>query len=182
MQRTSSRAILFCALLMSAIAVRPVFAEDKYALKAPNGVPFSDFKGYENWTTVALSVTEKGLKQIAANDIMIKAFRSGIPGNGKPFPEGSKIAKIQWSKKDNPEAPFDVQVTDEQKFVEFIEKDSKKYAGTHGWGYAEFIYDPAKDSFNTEGADVQRVVTGECNTCHEIVPGKDFIFTAYAHR
>ena len=177
-----SGTMVFCALCVTAFAVQSVSAEDKYALKAPNGVPFADFKGYENWTTVNLSVTEMGLKQIAANDIMIKAYRSGIPGNGKPFPEGSKIVKIQWTKKDNPEAPFAVQVTDKQQFVEFIEKDSKKYAGTHGWGYAEFIYDPAKDSFNTEGDDAQRVVNGACNTCHEIVAGKDFIFTSYAHR
>jgi len=65
----------------------------------PNGLPFSDFKGYEDWQVVALSQTDALLKVMVANPTMIAAYKAGIPGNGKPFPDGSKIAKIEWKPK-----------------------------------------------------------------------------------
>ena len=70
-------------------------AQNRDSLKVPNGLSFSEFKGYENWETVAVSHTEKGMKAILANPAMIKAYRSGVPGNGKSFPDGAKIAKIE---------------------------------------------------------------------------------------
>ena len=72
-----------------------ISAEDKYALQLPNGIAFSEFKGYENWQVVAVSQTDDLLKVEVANPTMIDAYRAGIPGNGKPFPDGSKIAKIE---------------------------------------------------------------------------------------
>ena len=74
-------------------------AQDKYTLQVPNGLAFSDFRGYENWQVVAVSQTEELLKVMVANPTMIDAYRAGVPGNGKPFPDGSKIAKIEWKPK-----------------------------------------------------------------------------------
>jgi len=67
--------------------------QDKYTLQVPNGLPFSDFKGYEDWQVVAVSQTDALLKVMVANPTMIAAYKAGIPGNGKSFPDGSKIAK-----------------------------------------------------------------------------------------
>src|SRR6516162_4020952 len=75
--------------------------QDRYTLKIPDGLAWSDFKGYETWQDVAVSQTETSLKAIAANDVMINAYRDGVPGNGKLFPDGSKITKIEWSFKRN---------------------------------------------------------------------------------
>ena len=92
--------------LALAILVSMVFAaQDKYTLQVPNGLAFSDFRGYENWQVVAVSQTEELLKVMVANPVMIDAYRAGIPGNGQPFPDGSKIAKIEWKPKKSTEAP-----------------------------------------------------------------------------
>src|SRR6266566_8623686 len=95
---------------------------DKYSLKSPSGIAFSDFRGYEDWAVVSSARTEDVLKVIVANPAMIKAYKSGVPGNGQPFPEGSKIVKLQWKPKKSTEAPFVVDVPDvfTQAFV--IEK------------------------------------------------------------
>src|ERR1700760_1225902 len=73
--------------------------QDKYALKSPDGVAFADFKGYEDWSVVSSARTDEVLKVIVANPAMIEAFKSGIPGNGNPFPEGAMIVKLQWKPK-----------------------------------------------------------------------------------
>jgi hypothetical protein len=82
-------------------------AQDKYTVKVPNGLAFSDFRGYEDWQTVAVSQIEAQnlLRAILANSVMINAYRAGIPDNGKPFPNGSKIAKLEWTQKKITEAP-----------------------------------------------------------------------------
>jgi hypothetical protein len=90
-----------------------------------NGLAFSDFRGYENWQVVAVSQTEDLLKVMVANPTMIDAYRAGVPGNGKPFPDGSKIAKIEWKPKKNTEAPFSVRVPDTLQDVFFIEKNTR---------------------------------------------------------
>src|SRR5208283_5481589 len=99
--------------------------QDKYALKLPNGLAFSEFRGYENWQVVSVSQTAELLKVEVANPTMIGAYRSGIPGNGKQFPEGSKIAKIEWKLKKMAESPFAVNMPDTLQDVFLNEKDSK---------------------------------------------------------
>src|SRR3954467_13671031 len=120
---------------------------DKYSLKSPSGVAFSDFKGYEDWAVVSSARTDEVLKVIVANPIMIDAYKAGIPGNGQPFPDGSRIAKLQWKPKKSTEAPFVVDVPDvfAQAFV--MEKDAKRFPNSGGWGYARFNYDAASDQF-----------------------------------
>ena len=152
-------------------------AQDRSTLKVPNGPVFSEFKGYENWQNVAVSQTEMGIKIIAANPAMINAYRSGIPGNGKPFPEGSKVVKIEWTSKKNAESPYFVMVPDTLKSLSFIEKDSKRFKDSGGWGYAQFQNDAASDTLTPFGADAA------CGyACHTAVKAKDYIFTAYPRR
>jgi len=171
---TFASAILLIAVSKSLATSGP----DKYTVQIPNGLAFSDFRGYEDWRVVAVSQTDDLLKVMVANPTMIDAYRSGIPGNGKPFPDGSKIAKIEWKPKKNPEAPFSVRVPDTLQDVFFIEKDSKRFPNTKGWAYAAFDYTPASDTFAPNP-------TGKVNcgfACHTKVAAKDYIFTAYGKR
>jgi hypothetical protein len=115
---------------------------------------------------------------IVANPVMIEAYKSGVPGNGKRFPDGSKIAKIQWTPKKSTEAPFDVSVPDKLKDLFLIEKDGKRFADIDGWGYAQFDYDAASDSYKPNAGGVIN-----CGTqCHTIVKAKDYIFHPYQKR
>jgi cytochrome P460 len=150
---------------------------DKYTLVSPSGVKFSDFKGYEDWAVVSVAHTDVELKAIVANPAMIKAYRSGIPGNGKPFPDGAKIAKLQWKHEKSTEAPFvvDVPKTPTQAFV--MEKDSKRFPASGGWGYAVFNHDVAGNKMVPDAA------ASDCgHVCHVAVKSKDYIFHPYQTR
>jgi|SRR5208283_3315376 len=152
--------------------------QDKYTLQVPNGLKFSDFRGYENWQVVAVSQTDDLLKVMVANPTMIDAYRAGIPGNGKPFPDGSKIAKIEWKPKKSTESPFSVRIPESLQDIFFIEKDVTHFPETKGWAYAAFDYNPASDEFKPDANG-----TVGCGfTCHTIVSKKDYIFTAYGKR
>ena len=89
-----------------------VYGQDKYLLKSPGGIAFSDFKGYEDWSVVSSARTDEVLKVIVANPAMINAYKAGVPGNSQPFPEGSMIVKLQWKPKKSTEAQFAVDVPD----------------------------------------------------------------------
>jgi hypothetical protein len=106
--------------LLAVVGGIALAAQDKYAVKVPNGLAFSDFRGYENWKVVAVSQTETNLKVIVANDVMMKAFRQGLPADGKLFADGSKIAKIEWIPKKNTVSPYFVMVPDTLKAVDVI--------------------------------------------------------------
>lgn len=177
MKRTPFSAILIIVALLAVLGGMAVAAQDRFTVKVPNGLAFSEFRGYEAWQNVAVSQTENGLKVIAANDAMIDAYRQGVPDNGKLFPEGSKIVKIEWSSKKSSESPYFVMVPDTLKSVSFIEKDTKKFPDTNGWAYAQFLYDAASDTFKPHGDDAK------CGyACHTTVAAKDYIFTAYPPR
>jgi len=169
-------ALLTTALLaMVALIGLPLFAQqDRYTLKVPDGLAFSEFRGYDTWQTIAVSETETSVKAILGNLTMVKAYKEGVPENGRPFPEGSKTAKIEWIKKKNPVSPYPVNVPDTLKSLSFIEKDSKRFPNTHGWAYAQFGYDTATKTFKPS-------VTGsECGySCHTAVAARDYIFTAF---
>ena len=125
---------------------------DKYSLKSPSGIAFSDFRGYEDWTVVSSARTDEVLKVIVANPTMIKAYKAGVPGNGQPFPEGSKIAKLQWSFKKSTEATFVVDVPDAPTQAFVMEKDSKRFPKTGGWGYALFNHEAATGKMTADPA------------------------------
>ena len=147
MARTLSSKTVIGALVLGALGSTATYAQEKYSLKSPAGIAFSDFKGYEDWAVVSSARTDEVLKVIVGNPIMIEAYKAGVPGNGQPFPDGSKIAKLQWKPKKSTEAPFAVDVPDvfSQAFV--MEKDSKRFPQSGGWGYALFNYDAAVDKF-----------------------------------
>src|SRR5205085_11601959 len=142
MKRRSKFSIAIAAAVFTVVGGTAVYAQqDKYSLQSPSGIAFSDFNGYEDWAVVSSARTEEVLKVIVANPTMINAYKAGIPGNGQPFPDGSKIAKLQWKPKKSTEAPFVVDVPDvfTQAFV--IEKDSKRFLKSAGWGYAVFNHE-----------------------------------------
>ena len=150
---------------------------DKYSLRSPGGIAFSDFKGYEDWSVVSSARTDEVLKVIVANPIMIEAYKAGVPGNGQPFPDGSKIVKLQWKPKKSTEAPFAVDVPDvfTQAFV--IEKNSNRFPNSGGWGYALFNYEAASDKFTADPSP------SDCgHACHVAVKAKDYIFHPYQKR
>jgi hypothetical protein len=177
MSRTSFSRISIGAVALSILAGIAVAAQDRYTVKVPDGLAFSEFRGYEDWRNVAVSQVKDGIKIIAANPAMMTAFRSGLPASGRTFPEGSKIVKIEWSAKPNTVSPYSVMVPDTLKSVSFIEKDSKRFPKTRGWAYAQFTYDAASNTFRPS-------VTGaECgHACHTTVAAQDYIFTAYPMR
>jgi hypothetical protein len=159
-------------------------ADDKYQLKVPGGLAFSEFRGYESWQTIAVSQNDKAMAVIVGNPVMIEAYQAGIPDNGKPFPDGAKMAKIHWTPKKS-EYPGNPSVPAAQNDVDFMVKDSKRFADGGGWGYAVFQYDPASDTFRpgtTEDYPPQ-ANDAKCGVgCHSIVKSRDYVFTEYAHR
>ena len=177
MKHTTKLTIAMAAAAVAILATA-VYAQDKYSLKSPSGIAFSDFRGYEDWAVVSSARTDEVLKVIVANPTMINAYKAGIPGNGQPFPDGSMIAKLQWKPKKSTEAPFVVDVPDvfTQAFV--IEKDSKRFPKSGGWGYALFNYDAASNVFTADANSLS-----DCgHTCHVAVKAKDHIFHPYQMR
>ena len=188
------RKITLIAALAGVLAIAgtwAIAAQDKYTLEVPNGLAFSEFKGYEDWQAVSPSQTEAQnvLRLILANPVMIDAYKEGVPGNGKPFPDGSKIAKIEWRPKKITDPPFSANIPDtvagDLIEVEFIEKDSKRFSETHGWGYGMFDYNAASGTFTpaTLASKPPQGHDAKCGAaCHTLAASKDYIFTAYAKR
>jgi hypothetical protein len=171
-------AVAVLAVLGAVVLYAQSQDNDKYSLKSPSGIAFSDFRGYEDWADVSSARTDEIIKVIVANPTMIKAYKSGIPGNGQPFPEGSMIAKLQWTEKKSTEAPFVVDVPNVFSQVFLMEKDSKRFAKSGGWGYAVFNYDAASDKFTPDAKS-----PSDCGfACHTPVKAKDYIFHPYQKR
>jgi hypothetical protein len=163
---------------LAVLVATAVYAQDKYSLKSPSGIAFSDFRGYEDWAVASSARTDEILKVIVANPAMITAYKAGIPGNGQPFPDGSMIVKLQWKQKKSTEAPFVVDVPDvfTQAFV--MEKDSKRFAKSGGWGYAVFNYEAASKKFTADAKSLS-----DCgHACHTAVKAKDYVFHPYETR
>ena len=177
MDRTSKVKLVIAATALGMFGAAGAFAQDKYALRAPSGIAFPDFKGYEDWAVISSARTDEVLKVIVGNPVIVKAYKAGIPGNGRPFPEGSKLVKLQWKPKKSTEAPFAVDVPDvfSQAFV--MEKNSARFPTTGGWGYALFNYETASDKFTADPSPA------DCgHACHVAVKGKDYIFHPYQKR
>ena len=171
------------AALATGVAISA--AQDKYTLKVPGGLAFSEFKGYETWETISVSHNGPVLAVILGNPAMMKAYASGIPGNGKPFPDGSKMAKVHWVAKKTETWPSQPEVPGVQHDVDFMVKDSKRFADSGGWGWAVFDYDAATDTFKPgdltgkppQGNDAK------CGfACHTIVKDRDYVFTDRQHK
>ena len=176
------------SLAVSVLAVLGVYAQDtgqaKYTVRVPNGLAFSEFRGYEGWQTVSISRNDKLMAVILANPVMINAYQSGIPRNGKPFPDGSKMAKIHWNPKKHETFP-DTTVPASLHDVDFMVKDSKRFSDSGGWGWAAFKYDAASDTFKpgTPADEPPQGNDAKCGlACHTIAKAKDYVFTAYGKR
>jgi hypothetical protein len=176
----SIEALLIGAGIAGALASLALAAQDRYALRIPVGLAWSEFRGYETWQDVAVSQSESSLKVIAANDVMIKAFRDGVPENGRLFPDGSMITKIEWSFKQNETSPYFVNIPDTLKTVAFIVKDTTRFPNTHGWAYAQWAYDASTDTFKPSELNLSGT---ECGfACHSKVSARDYIWTKYPKR
>ncbi len=176
--KRKSKLTIVATVGLAILVATAIYAQDKYSLISPGGIAFSDFKGYEDWSVASSARTEEVLKVIVANPAMIKAYKSGVPGNGRPFPEGSMIVKLQWSQKKSTEAPYAVDVPDVFKQAFVMVKDIKRFPKTGGWGYAVFNYDAASDKFTADPKSLS-----DCgNTCHVAVKAKDYIFHPYQKR
>ena len=176
--------VAIAAAVLAVLGTVVVYAQskdkdnDKYSLNSPSRIAFSDFRGYEDWADVSSAHTDERLKVIVGNPTMIKAFKAGIPLNGQPFPDGSMIVKLQWTPKKSTEAPFVVDVPDIFKEAFVMEKDSKRFAKSGGWGYAVFNYDAASDKFTPDPKSLS-----DCGyACHTPVKAKDYIFHPYQKR
>ena len=172
------------AVSMAVLAGSVETSQDKYNAKVPGGLAFSDFKGYESWETVSISQDGKVVALIVANPVMIAADKSGAPGNGKPFPDGSKMAKVHWDPVKSATFPA-ATVPGALVNVDFMEKDSKRFADSGGWGWAVFDYDAKSDKFTpgTTAGTPPQANDAKCGfACHTLVKTRDYVFTEYGRR
>jgi Cytochrome P460 len=170
------------AALATGVAIS---AQDKYALKVPGGLTFAEFKGYESWPVISVSHNGDHLAAIVGNPAMIDALKAGIPDNGKPFPDGAKMAKVHWNATKKEAYPGPPTVAGAQADVDFMVKDSKRFADGGGWGYAAFKYDATSDTFAPVGLDGQPPQGNDAKcgfACHTVVKNRDYVFTEYGHR
>jgi hypothetical protein len=185
---SKARSLLIVAGIVATAAFcgkAAISAQDKYALQVPGGLAFSEFRGYEDWAVIAISENGEKIAAIVGNPAAIDAYRQGVPANGKPFPDGARIAKIHWLPKKHTDYPNEPIGPGAQHDVGFMVKDSKRFADGGGWGYAEFEYDAATATFrpaNTDDSPPQEH-DAKCGfACHTVVENRDYVFTEYGAR
>ena len=178
-------ALAGCTALVGSVAfVNAWAAQDKYGVKVPGGLGFAEFRGYESWETISVSANDKAIAVIVGNPAMINAYKAGIPANGKPVPDGAKMAKVHWVPKKSQFFP-DATVPGVQHDVDFMVKDSKRFGDVGGWGYAVFRYDAKSDTFRpaTNADTPPQANDAKCGVaCHTLARKTDFVFTEYGHR
>jgi Cytochrome P460 len=121
---------------------------------------------------------------ILGNPMMIDAYLGGIPGNGKPVSDGAKLAKIHWHPKQMDTFPAAL-VPGTQHDMDFMVKDSKRFADSGGWGWGTFVYDAASDTFRPGNAadSPPQENDAKCGfACHTIVQTRDYLFTDFPTR
>src|SRR5262245_13442277 len=194
MKMKCHRTALLSIVSASAFAVGiALAAQDRFTLKAANGIAFSEVKGYDAWQLIATSQPDDAggcgtskvgcTKAILGNPVMIKAYKDGIPANGKAVPDGAAMAKVEWLKERNSASPYGVTVPGSQTEVAFMLKDSKRFPDTNGWGYATFQNIESTDTFKPKEGDASfgRVLCHQCHT-RGATKARDFVYTSYAKR
>ena len=168
------------SVLVAVVALGGVVAYMASASRQADGeaAPIFGIKlppGYRDWRLISVAHEEgdlNDLRAILGNDVAIKASREG----NLPYPDGTIIARLAWS--------YDPLEESEKAFgrlqsfvagppkngVQFMVKDSSKYASTGGWGFAQFH----------DGTPADEAVHTTCFSCHEPVKARDFVFTRYA--
>jgi hypothetical protein len=173
---------LTLAALATGVAIS---AQDRYTLKVPGGLAFSEFKGYDTWQVISVSHNGDKLAAILGNPAMIEAYKAGFPGNGKPFPDGAKMAKIHWTAKKYetyPSQPLGAGVLHD---IDFMVKDSKRFADSGGWGYGAFEWDDASNTFRPADTSDKPPQSNDAKcgaACHTVVKSRDYVFTEYPKR
>jgi len=170
------------AVLAAGVAIS---AQDRYTVQVPNGLGFSEFRGYEDWPVIAISENGGKIAVIVGNPAMIDAYKEGVPGNGKPFPDGARMAKIHWTPKKQETYPGQPTVPGTQHDVDFMVKDSKRFADSGGWGWGAFEYDATSDTFRpaTTTDTPPQENDAKCGfACHALVTNRDYVFTEYGKR
>lgn len=177
MTKITSRIIAVGAIALAIAGGTAFAAQDKYSVKAPQGLGFAEFKGYESWQVISVSQsTPRNLiAVIVGNPEMIAAMEAGAPGNGKPFPNGAKMAKIHWNAKQSKD-PGQATVPDTQHDVDFMVKDTVRFPNG-GWGYQQFNYDTAGGVFTPSIADATCGVA-----CHKAAKDRDYVFSVFQKR
>jgi hypothetical protein len=174
------------AVMLGVLAIgAAISAQDRYTVKVPGGLAFSEFKGYESWQAISVSHNGGMLAVILGNPTMIEAYKAGIPEDGKPFPDGAKMAKIHWTAKKNETAPGQPLVAGTLHDIDFMVKDGKRFADSGGWGYGEFEYDAASDAFRpgTLTDSPPQANDAKCGAaCHTAAQKRDYVFTEYPKR
>jgi len=183
MNRTSMLTLGTAVMWVAALSLA-ISAQDKYTVKVPGGLAFSEFKGYEAWQTISISRTEKVMAVTVGNPAMIAAYEAGFPANGKPVPDGAKMAKVHWTPKANEFFPT-ASVPGALVNVDFMVKDSKRFADSGGWGYAVFDYNEKSDTFTpgTAAGTPPQGNDARCGfACHTKAKARDYVFTDYGKR
>ena len=176
--------VLSTAVLAAGISISAQ-DKDKYAVKVEGGLGFAEFRGYETWAVISLSENGGKVAAILGNPTMIEAYLAGVPANGKPFPDGSRMAKIHWNPKRQDAYPGQPTVPGTQHDVDFMVKDSKRFGDSGGWGWAAFDYDTASNTFrpSNEASTPPQEHDAKCGfACHTIVQNRDYVFTEYGKR
>jgi hypothetical protein len=172
-----------------------IYAEtqDKYTVKVPGGLAFSEFRGYESWQMIAVSSqagqsgdarSTGAFAVILGNPTMIEALEAGIPDNGKPFPDGARMAKMHYAQAKLAAFPT-ATVSGTQLDIDFMVKDSARFADGGGWGYAAFKYDAASATFRpfTTQDRPPQANDAKCGVaCHTIAKSRDYVFTELVTR
>ena len=157
---------------------------DRYSLAVPGGLAFSEFRGYETWQVI--SISHGGvLAVIVGNPTMVDAYKAGIPANGKPVPDGAKMAKIHWTPKQNPAVPGQPFQPDTLHDIDFMVKDGKRFADSGGWGYGAFEYDAASDAFRPGNVTDKPPQSNDAKcgfACHTKAKDRDYVFTEFPKR
>jgi hypothetical protein len=190
--RHIGRVVVLAASLFVVGVMLAAQSPDRFTLKAPNGIAFSEFRGYDSWAVLAVSHPDDAggcgtsktgcIKAIVANPVMVRAYSDGFPANGKPVPDGAMMAKIEWLSVPNPAAPYGVTVPGEQTEVGVMVKDSKRFKDTNGWGYATFQYEAATKTYKPATSD-PTVMKTLCHACHTAgAKARDYVYTNYARR
>jgi cytochrome P460 len=184
MKSKSMLTIVMIGVMLACAKPDKPLGTGKYALQVPNGLAFTEFKGYEGWHLISISQDGPAMAAILGNPEMIKAYEAGIPGNGKPVPDGSKFAKIHWVPTKMATFPA-ATVPGRQHDVDFMVKDSKRFPDSGGWGWGAFEYDSASGKFTpaTTKDNPPQGNDAKCGfACHTIVQKRDYVFTDYAQR
>jgi hypothetical protein len=178
--------ITIAAISLAVLGGTAISAQDKYSVQVPGGLAFSEIRGFESWQTISVSHNgAPALAVILGNPEMIAAYQAGFPGNGKPVPDGAKMAKIHWAATKNEKAPGQPIQAGVLNNVDVMVKDSKRFADSGGWGWAAFEYDSASDTFRpaTTTDKPPQGNDAKCGyACHLAARNQDYVFTLYGNR